>query len=139
MGKVPLTSRPQLFCHEWGEYFGYCLFSRWVAAFNSPSKFRADLCYLVNSQIIFLICTRGTRSSGKQKTVQIREGAGFNTSRTAGLVFLPRKGKKSQKRSQEQLNGGLYQIIKRQVGWMRTIRLNDKHPEAPSETGHAPI
>lgn len=72
----------------------------------------ADVCP-VDSKIFFMISTRGTRSSGKQKKVQIREGVGSNTLRTAGLISLPRKGEKSQKRSQEQLNGGLYQIIKR--------------------------
>lgn len=48
----------------------------------------ADVC-LVDSEVFFMI---STRSSGKQKKVQIREGTGSNTLRTAGLLSPPRKG-----------------------------------------------
>ena len=51
----------------------------------------------VNSKIFFMISTRGTRSSGKQKKVQFREGVGSNTLRTAGLISPPRKGENLRK------------------------------------------
>lgn len=54
----------------------------------------ADVC-LVDSKIFFMSGTRGTRSSGRQKKAQIREGAGRNTPRTAGLLSTPRKGARS--------------------------------------------
>lgn len=72
------------------------------------------------TQISLTIGTRGTRSSGRQKRVQIRDGAASNTLGTAGLLSLPphppypqEDGRESQKRSQEQLKGGLYRIRKK--------------------------
>lgn len=70
-------------------------------------------CHVVISEVVFMINNRGTRSSRKQKEVQIREGVSSNAWEQQGLYLPPGRAKKSQKRSQEQLNGGLYQIMKR--------------------------
>lgn len=133
MGKVTLTPRPSYLAVN-GESISDSAYSAsgclpLIHLLNSQAA-----TYLVDSEISFMSSTGGTRNSEKQKKVQIREGVGSNTLRTAGPVSPPQEGCKSQKRGQEQLKGGLYQIIKRWVRWMRTISLSDKHPEAPSET-----
>lgn len=63
--------------------------------------------------------TRGTRSSEKQKNVQIREGVGSNALRTAGPVSSPQEGRRSRRGGWEQLKGRLYPIIKKKErdGW----------------------
>lgn len=66
------------------------------SASEHPLNSGADVC-LVDSKIFFMIGTRGTSSSRKQKDVQIREGAGSNTLRTAGLLSPARKGEISEK------------------------------------------
>lgn len=52
---------------------------------------------LVDSKIFFMSSTRGTRSSEKQKKVQIREEVGSNALRTAGPVSPPGRVQISEK------------------------------------------
>lgn len=96
MGKVTLTPRPSYLAVN-GESISDSAYSasgclHLIHLLNSEAA-----TYLVDSEISFMSSTGGTRNSEKQKKVQIREGVGSNTLRTAGPVSPPGRVQISEK------------------------------------------